>query len=407
MVWPPRAAAWNESGSGESPSGRAADFYSAVRRFERIVSSDSNIFSEKAGEPLRSRERATNDNAILSRGREVSSPRQAEAEFAEQHSPDPALRKTGIHVIGDMPWGAHLCVFFETKADLLNTAATYFAAGLASNEFCVWVVSDPITAENAKTLLAREIPDFDQHLAYRRIEILDGTEWYIKGDKFDLNKVNGGWSEKLNGALARGYEGMRVSGNAFWFESKYWKGFRDYEHELDRSLAGQKMIALCTYSLQTSRAVDMLDVARAHQCTITRRNGSWELLETPDLTQAKWEIEKLSGALDVMLEPFPGHELLTPRERATLAQIVRGASNKEAARALGIGPRTVEFHRENIMRKLSAKNATDLVHCMLCDSFKSRRRLEAEILLLRHRLNCGSLDPPIAALRNADSAADK
>src|SRR3984893_14458339 len=94
----------------------------------------------------------------------------------------------------------------------------------------------------------------------------------------------------------RGYEGTRVSGNAFWFESKHWKEFCEYEHELDRSLAGQKMIVLCTYSLQASRAVDMLDVARAHQCTITRRNGDWEFLETPELTQAKREIKNLKGA---------------------------------------------------------------------------------------------------------------
>ncbi|MGH6844019.1 MAG: MEDS domain-containing protein, partial [Methylocella sp.] len=206
------------------------------------MSSDFKLFREKADEPLHSRERATNDNAIQSRSRKVPSPRRAEAEFAEQHSPDLALRRTGISVIGDMPWGAHLCVFFETKADLLDTAAAYFAAGLASNEFCVWAVSDPITEEGAKQLLRREIPDFDQHLAHGRIEILVGTEWFIKGDQFDLNKITGGWREKLNGALAVGYEGMRVSANAFWFESKHWKEFCEYEHELDRSLAGQKMI---------------------------------------------------------------------------------------------------------------------------------------------------------------------
>ena len=39
------------------------------------------------------------------------------------------------------------------------------------------------------------------------------------------------------------------------------------EHELDRSLAGQRMLVLCTYSLQASRAVDLLDVARAHGFT--------------------------------------------------------------------------------------------------------------------------------------------
>jgi hypothetical protein len=73
----------------------------------------------------------TSDNAIQSRCRQVQ-PRRAE--FAEQRSPYPALRKTGIPVMGDMPWGAHLCVFYETKEDLLDTAATYFAAGLESNE---------------------------------------------------------------------------------------------------------------------------------------------------------------------------------------------------------------------------------------------------------------------------------
>jgi two-component system response regulator FixJ len=48
-----------------------------------------------------------------------------------------------------------------------------------------------------------------------------------------------------------------------------------------------------------------------------------------------------------------------------LAQIVRGASNKEAARALGIGPRTAEFHRAKVMQNLGAKNAVDLVRKVL------------------------------------------
>jgi hypothetical protein len=53
------------------------------------------------------------------------------------------------------------------------------------------------------------------------------------------------------------------------------------------------MIVLCTYSLQASRTIDMLDVARAHQCSIALRNGNWEFLETPELKQAKQEIRRL------------------------------------------------------------------------------------------------------------------
>ena len=43
---------------------------------------------------------------------------------------------------------------------------------------------------------------------------------------------------------------------------------------------------------------------------------------------------------------------LTPREREVLLHIADGLSNKEIACALNIGVRTVETHRERIMRKL-------------------------------------------------------
>ncbi len=278
---------------------------------------------------------------------------------------DQPLRQSGIRVVGDVPWGCHICIFYETKDDLLDTAAAYFKAGLASNEFCVWAISAPITEADAKAALRRAIPDLPAQLAAGRIEIIQGTDWYLRGNQFDMQRITGGWNEKQRGALARGFAGMRVSGNAFWIESNHWQAFCEYERELDRSLAGQRMVVLCTYSLQASRAVDLLDVARAHQCCTARRNGDWEFLATPELRQARLEIERLHGALDVLSKPFPGHTLLTPRERVAMAQIVRGASSKEAARTLGISPRTIEFHRANVMRKLGAKNTADLVRRVL------------------------------------------
>jgi hypothetical protein len=37
--------------------------------------------------------------------------------------------------------------------------------------------------------------------------------------------VIGGWHEKLARASARGYAGMRVTGDSSWPEKKYWKDF--------------------------------------------------------------------------------------------------------------------------------------------------------------------------------------
>src|SRR5689334_18918517 len=62
---------------------------------------------------------------------------------------------------------------------------------------------------------------------------------------------------------------------------------------------------------------------------------------------------------------LPGREPLTRREREVLEQFASGASNKEAGRTLGISPRTIEDHRANIMKKLGAKNAADLVRIVM------------------------------------------
>jgi FixJ family two-component response regulator len=65
---------------------------------------------------------------------------------------------------------------------------------------------------------------------------------------------------------------------------------------------------------------------------------------------------------------FPGREPLTRREREVLEQFASGASNKEAGRHLGISPRTIEDHRANIMKKLGARNATDLIRIVMSTS---------------------------------------
>jgi FixJ family two-component response regulator len=62
---------------------------------------------------------------------------------------------------------------------------------------------------------------------------------------------------------------------------------------------------------------------------------------------------------------FPGREPLTRREREVLEQFASGASNKEAGRHLGISPRTIEDHRANIMKKLGARNAADLIRIVM------------------------------------------
>ena len=108
------------------------------------------------------------------------------------------------------------------------------------------------------------VPDFDRYLAAGHIELISGHDWYLQDGEVDASRITAGWHAKLAEAQAKGFAGMRVSGNAFWFQINQWQAFREYEEQLDQSLAGSNMIVLCTYPLRVSRAIDVLDAARAH-----------------------------------------------------------------------------------------------------------------------------------------------
>ena len=62
--------------------------------------------------------------------------------------------------------------------------------------------------------------------------------------------------------------------------------------------------------------------------------------------------------------------LLTPREREILDQLVKGHANKVVAHQLGISPRTVEIHRASIMEKLHARNLSNVVRTALAASWE-------------------------------------
>jgi len=210
------------------------------------------------------------------------------------------FRKTGISVVGDTPWGTHFCYFYETKQDLLDILVPYFKAGLESEEFCLWIISNSelITSQEAKEALRQSVSDLDRYLAEGRMEIVSHDQWFLRGGGFDFHKVANGFKEKLDEALARGYAGLRVNGSPAWLESKDPKELREFEGEVDHLFANEHIIASCTYPLEESRADFLLDVARKHRFVIAKRNGNWDVLETPQLIQAKQEIQRLNEELE-------------------------------------------------------------------------------------------------------------
>jgi FixJ family two-component response regulator len=164
-------------------------------------------------------------------------------------------------------------------------------------------------------------------------------------------------------------------------------------------LSARARAAACIFleiAIPEKSGLDILRKLRAHDCCIpiiaisgqadiptavdAIRNGASDFIQKPLLRS---EIIPLVKEAVTALPPahardtsqkipafnFPGCKPLTRREREVLAQITAGASNKEAARQLGLSSRTIEDHRANIMKKIGVRNAAELVRRIFSEDF--------------------------------------
>jgi DNA-binding CsgD family transcriptional regulator len=267
--------------------------------------------------------------------------------LAESNAEPPPI---GVGPLADLAWGTHLCMFFETRDDLVETLVPYFKEGLERHESCLWVVPDRPTRERALTGLRQTMPDLNRYLGDGSLEIVLARRWYFQGGRrLDLRRVIRTFHHRLRQAEARGYTGLRVGGMAAWLETKTeWGDLLEFEAVLNDAVRNRRMIVVCPYDLGMSRAADVLDVARSHHAAFVRRDGAWQKVVWRDV----------SG--------FPGrHAPLTPREHQVLRLVAEGSRNSDIAGHLSISVRTVEVHRTNLMRKLGVRTPAGLVRYAL------------------------------------------
>lgn len=200
-------------------------------------------------------------------------------------------RATGIDVIGNVPWGTHFCLFYKTAEDIIEMITPYIQAGLAGNEFCICVASEPLTAKVLEAKLAEYIPGFAEYSKNGQIEIVPYSEWYLEDNIFNPERVLNAWMEKLNSALAMGFSGLRIAGNTFWLEKQTWDDFMRYERTIDNVIGKNKMLAMCLYSIEKCGAGEILNIASTHEFAIARSDGMWKAIGNYEI-EAKTALRK-------------------------------------------------------------------------------------------------------------------
>ncbi len=242
------------------------------------------------------------------------------------------LRESGIDIIGDVPWGTHICQFYHTKEDLMEILVAYFKTGLENSEFCLWVTSEPVDLGDAKEALRKTVPDFETYLAKGQIEIIPYSEWFVTNGIFDAKRVSKNRFEKLKQALDKGYEGMRLSGNTSWLQKEQWSSFIEFKEETDRCMDTYNMINLCTYPIDRHNAAEIIDVVVNHQVALIKRGETWEKIESPKRKQAEEAAAQAAKNWEYTFDAVPDLIAILDTEY----KIVR--ANKAMAASLGLTP---------------------------------------------------------------------
>src|ERR1700680_1494224 len=242
------------------------------------------------------------------------------------------LPKTGIGAVDNLPWGAHISQFYQTKQDLLDLLIPFFIAGLENNEFCFWITYPPLYESEPQQELIRAFPAAVEHLSKGDIEIVPFSRWYLHDGAFNPSHAVQALTKKLDQALAKGYSGMRVNGNGAWLTEEHWSHFAQYEHQVNEMIVDRKLIALCTYPLAVIKAAGLFEVVRTHQFAIAKRGGNWEVLETPELKRTKEELRRLYEQLEHRVAQRTA-ELATANEALT-NEIAERRETTEQLRAL-------------------------------------------------------------------------
>jgi signal transduction histidine kinase len=227
-------------------------------------------------------------------------------------------RKSGLASLGPISWGTHLCHFYETRNELLSVTANFLQAGLAQREVGVWVAPALLGPDKARHMLTRAVPALAEYIDSGQLQILDGAQLYAPSRTgFNGSATVGLWSAAINDALGRGFEGLRVAGDAVCNENTDWAALLDYEATLKHRLA---VVGLCTYCVQGLRAAQTRQIERLHDATVAPSSAECVDRAAPKVGRRAIPVE-------------PQQVGVEPQQTAAL-----GESSIEAAQQFAVGP---------------------------------------------------------------------
>jgi sugar-specific transcriptional regulator TrmB len=142
----------------------------------------------------------------------------------------------------------HAILVYDSQEAKRDVLFNYVESGLKNGEAAVYVCSEENATQIRDSMKHFGI-DVEKYEKTGALRIIGYNDFYIINGKFSIPTTLGFWSKFYNKALAKGFKGLRVTGEtACFFEHNLTHELLEYEKALHRTLE-IPIIAICAYKV--------------------------------------------------------------------------------------------------------------------------------------------------------------
>ncbi|MBI2857572.1 MAG: PAS domain-containing protein [Chloroflexi bacterium] len=214
------------------------------------------------------------------------------------------VRKSGLALLGDIPWGTDLCLLYQSTEDMLEVLMPFFQAGLDNEEFCLWIAGASRSTSEAWEAMRSRIPSFASSEAGGQIALVTREEW----EKADQK---GRIASFVNRAFLNGFAGLRLGIDSHL-------GQLSLSTAETEALSRDFVLKMVSYPRDEFDAVRLMDVVKGFRYSLVRNGKEWELIESSEVRVATDALrrneEKLSSLFAHMEEGFAYQRIIVDSE---------------------------------------------------------------------------------------------
>ncbi len=181
----------------------------------------------------------------------------------------------------------------------------YFRAGLENNEFCVWVTPETLGADEAKAVLGKAVPYYENYVKNGQIEIISAVSWYAGGGKSGRSIVS-----RVDKAVTAGFDGLRLACSVFSGK----KGRRALTCYGTDVISRYNVIAVFNYPRDEFDAIGLMEAVKNHRFALLQNAGRWEIIESSGARTIRDALkrseEELQTLFSNMSEGFAYHKII-------------------------------------------------------------------------------------------------